>query len=446
MIIWNLITIKVIGTMKPGIIKSIISSSIGNVLEWYEYTLYAYFATVISSLFFPADNQYISMMLTFSTFAVGLAARPIGGIIFGHIGDKVSRKSMLVFSMLLMTIPTFCIGILPTYEQIGFFAPATLILLRIIQGIALGGEFGASCTYLYEFVPNNKKGFFGTLALTGVGCGLVLSSCTIFIIEACVSKETIYAYAWRIPFFISVFGAVVAFFMRKTLYESEEFCQAKTGQTLIKNPFVELIKKYKLKILRLFGIFITTQVSFFVVFIFGKSLMIKFLGYDSYNAGKINLISVVSYTISTVIFGYLSDKIEKRKIILAGVIGILISAYPFILSLQSNASYKIIVLFSILMGMLIGMTEGTLNPLTAETFPVQIRATGIAFCWNFSSVVFGSLAPIISMYLTENCGGVNSVAFYLICTCIISLITLVRWKNRKQHAPTTFCGANNLAN
>src|SRR3990167_605820 len=145
-----------------NIVKSIISSSIGNILEWYDYALYAYFSEVISTLFFPSDNRFVSIILTFSTFAVGLAARPFGGIIFGYIGDKFSRKKMLTITILLMSIPTLCIGFLPTYEQIGIAAPIILILLRIIQGVALGGEFGASCVYLYESVPQNKRGFFGT--------------------------------------------------------------------------------------------------------------------------------------------------------------------------------------------------------------------------------------------------------------------------------------------
>jgi len=147
-------------TTNKHIVKSIISSSIGNILEWYEYALFAYFSTVISTLFFPSHDRFVSIILTFSTFAVGLAARPFGGIIFGYIGDKYSRKKMLTIAILLMSIPTLCIGFLPTYEQIGIAAPVTLILLRIIQGIALGGEFGASCVYLYESVPQNKRGFF----------------------------------------------------------------------------------------------------------------------------------------------------------------------------------------------------------------------------------------------------------------------------------------------
>jgi MFS family permease len=406
-------------------IKSTVSSLIGNILEWYEYTLYAYFATVISALFFPTHNSYVAMMMTFATFAVGLAARPIGGIIFGYIGDRYSRKKMLAVTMLLMSVPTFCIGILPTYESIGVLAPVILISLRIIQGVALGGEFGASCVYLYESAPEGKRGFFGTLALTGVGTGLVLSSCTIFIIESFFTKAEVMAYAWRIPFFISVIGAMIGLYMRKALIETEDFQKAKEANLLIKNPIKEMFTNHKSTVIKLFAIFLTTQISFFVVFIFGKSMMIEFLNFDAETAGKFNLMTVASYTISTVIFGYLADKIDKKYIILFGIIGIFIASYPFIASLKAGGSMLILVM-SLILGALIGMTEGTLNPLVAESFPTQIRATSVAFCWNFTSIAFGAISPIIAMLLIEKAGGVEYVAYYLMSVCVISLIGMVQ--------------------
>lgn len=417
-----------------SILMSILSSSIGNVLEWYEYTLYAYFATVIRDLFFPVGNKYVSMIMTFATFAIGLAARPIGGIIFGYIGDKYSRKKMLVLTMLLMSIPTLCIGLLPTYSQIGIMAPICLITLRIIQGVALGGEFGASCVYLYELVPQNKRGFFGCMALTGVGLGLVLSSCTIFLVEIFASKETIYSFAWRIPFFISVFGAMIGFYMRKSLLETKDFIIAKQNSMLIGNPFMEMVKNHKSTLLQLFSIFMTTQVSFFIVFIFGKTMMIEFLHYDNHVAGKFNLFTVMSYTVSTIFFGYLSDKINKRYIIMLGTIGIAVSVYPFISALKLEDP-SIILFYSLLMGALIGMTEGTLNPLTAESFPTNIRATSVAFCWNFTSVAFGGVAPIIAMYLIDKFGSVDIVAYYLMSICTITIIVnvLCLWKRNVQN-------------
>jgi MHS family proline/betaine transporter-like MFS transporter len=409
--------------MRGGVLKSVVSSSIGNVIEWYEYTLYAYFATIITKLFFPLDNHLVAMILTFATFAVGLAARPIGGIIFGYIGDKFSRKQSLTITMLMMSIPTMCIGLMPTYAEIGIMAPIILVLLRITQGIALGGEFGSSCVYLYESVPQNKRGFFGCLALTGVGTGLVLSSLTIFIVESYASEEQLYSFAWRIPFFISVVGSFIAFYMRKHLLEPDDFLKAKSQESLVSNPFMMMIRTQKRNLLKLFAIFLTTQVSFFVVFIYGKTMMIDGLGFSSKDAGKFNLITVFSYTIATVVFGYLADKVNKRLLILLGCVGLCFSAYPFISSLKMGDSSDILAM-SILMGILIGMTEGTLNPVVAETFPVNIRATSVAFCWNFTSVSFGAIAPIICMWLIENFS-IDSVAYYLMTVCLISIVSLI---------------------
>jgi len=404
-------------------IKSVLSSSLGNVLEWYEYTLYAYFSSVISVLFFPQKNHFVSMLMTFTTFAVGLAARPIGGIIFGYIGDRYSRKKMLTFTMLLMSVPTMCIGLLPTYSQIGILAPILLISLRILQGVALGGEFGASCVYLYESVPENKRGFYGTLALTGVGTGLVLSALTILIVESIATSEQIYAYAWRIPFFISVIGSWMAFYMRLNLLESQDFETARDNHKLVNNPFMHMIKHHKSTLVSLFGIFLTTQVSFFVVFIFGKTMMIDFLHLTPKLAGEYNLLTVVSYTLSTIFFGYLSDKIDKRYIILTGIVLMFISAYPFIMSLNSGDT-TLILEMSLLFGALIGMTEGTLNPLVAASFPTNIRATSVAFCWNFTSVAFGSVSPIIAMWLNDKYGSIEVIAYYLMAVCFVSILAL----------------------
>ncbi|MBP9792070.1 MAG: MFS transporter, partial [Rickettsiales bacterium] len=405
-------------TKGPKAVKSIASSLIGNALEWYEYTLYAHFATVISSLFFDVGNEFVAILATFGTFAVGLAARPIGGIIFGYVGDKLSRKKMLTFTILLMSIPTTLIGFLPTYAEIGIMAPILLVSLRIMQGLALGGEFGASCVYLYESVPQNKRGFFGTLALTGVGTGLVLSAMTVLLVEYFLTAEQIYAFAWRIPFFVSVIGSFIAFYMRMNLLESDDFIIAKENQDLVNNPFMEMIKKHYKTLLPLFGIFLTTQVAFFVIFIFGKTMMIRFLGYSPEIAGIINLLTVVSYTIATVIFGYLSDKFERLNIILVGIVLMFVFAYPFIYSLKL-ASPLFVITMSLLFGLLIGMSEGTLNPLTASSFPTNIRATSVAFCWNFTSIAFGGVAPIIAITLEKKYGNIDAIAYYLMAVCSI---------------------------
>ena len=176
--------------------------------------------------------------------------------------------------------------------------------------------------------------------------------------------------------------------------------------------------------LNLFALFLTTQVSFFVVFIYGKTMMMDFLNYSSYEAGKFILFTVMSYTVATVIFGYLSDKIEKRVIILIGTVGIFCAAMPFIHALKGGDASTILYL-CLTLGALIGMTEGTLNPLVAGSFPTNIRTTSVAFCWNFTAVAFGGVAPILSMWLIENAGGVDTVAYYLMSVCAVSMVAVL---------------------
>jgi MFS transporter, MHS family, proline/betaine transporter len=282
----------------------------------------------------------------------------------------------------------------------------------------------APLVYLYESVPENKRGFYGTLALTGVGTGLVLSASTILMVESFVSQEAIYAYAWRIPFFVSVIGSALAFYMRLNLLESRDFEMAKEDNQLLKNPFMQMLKDHKLTLLRLFGIFLTTQVSFFVIFIFGKTMMIDFLNFDPKVAGKFNLFTVISYTLSTILFGYLSDKFDKRYIILTGIILMFFSAYPFIYSLKTGDA-GFILLMSLLFGLLIGMTEGTLNPLVASSFPTNIRATSVAFCWNFTSVAFGGISPMVAIWINNRFGSIDAIGFYLMAVCLLSILSLI---------------------
>ena len=415
-------------------LRAILASLIGNALEWFEYTLYAHFATIISVLFFPADGTYIRILMTFATFAVGLAARPIGGLIFGYIGDKYSRKKMLFVTMLLMSIPTLCIGVLPTYNDIGIAAPIILVILRVLQGIALGGEFGASCVYLYELAPPHWKSFYGTLPLTGLGSGLILSASTIFVFESIFTEEEILNFAWRIPFFMSVFGAIIALYIRRSLLETSDFIQARKNNFLVKNPIFVMLKYHKYSLLKMFSIFLTTQTAFFVVLIFGKTMMVEFLMYSNHVAGKYNLFTVISYTISTLVFGYISRKVNNKHLIYLGILGILFLAYPFVDALQGENAYVILGI-SMVLGALIGMLEGLLNSLVVQEFPVYIRATGVSFCWNFTAVAFGATSPLLMIWMIKNVAGVQSISWCLITVCTISLVSFLIFNYKEKIRP-----------
>ena len=404
-------------------IKSILYSLVGNIIAWYEYTLYACFATIISDLFFPSIDRYLATLLTFVIFAIGLIARPIGGIVFGHLSDRYGRKKILVLTTAFMSVATLGIGILPTYNEIGMLAPCFLIVLRIAQEFTLGGEFGISCVYLYESVDTDRRGFLGCIAVTGVGVGFILSTCTVLVIEMFVSPNMMRIFAWRIPFFISLIGILVSIRMNRELTETNDFVSEQ--KTTKAHPFVEMIKCHKLTLFRLFAMYITTQTAFFVVFIFGKTMLVRFLNYSNSKASLFNLIAIVSYTLSTLLFGYLSDTINKRYAIILGSLGILLFSYPFIASFKIGMP-SLILFLSVMMGIFIGMTVA-LGPLTSESFPISIRTTGVAFSCNFTAVVFGGTSPVMTIYLINRYNSVTAVAYYLMATCIVTMVVTISY-------------------
>jgi MHS family proline/betaine transporter-like MFS transporter len=405
-------------------IRSVLASSMGNMLEWFEFTLYAYFAGTIGQLFFPQHDPFFSKIYAFGAFAVGIASRPIGALIFGYIGDKYSRKDTMTMTMMLMSVPTMIIGLLPTYYQIGIIAPIALIILRIFQGIALGGEFGSSCVYLFESVPQKVRGFFGSVSITGAGLGLILSSLTISAIEHYFTNEEILSYAWRLPFIISVIGSLLALYMRKNLIETEDFKKIRSTNQISVNPISEMLKYHKLTILRLFTIFLTSHSSFFVVFIYGKTMMIDNLGVTRGTAGVYMLYTILGYTFATLIFGFLANYMKKIYLLFFGCLGIFSLALPFINSF-AQSSQNITLLMCILIGSFVGITQGILSPYVSSSFPSNIRATSVSCCYNFSSALFGGLAPVLSMWLVREYGSADYVGYFLMTMCSISMLSML---------------------
>lgn len=408
-----------------SVTRTILPIIIGNIIEWYEYTLFIYFAIIISNLFFPPNsNPLISIIWTFMTFWIGALVRPIGGIIFGYIGDKLSRKLILTVSIALMAIPTILIGLMPTYNQIGIIAPITLLILRIIQGLALGGEFGASCVFLFEISPTNKKGLYCSFALLGIGIGIIFSAITVMIIESSFSEYEIYNFAWRIPFLISFINLIISLILRRNLGETRDFIEMQNRNKIISNPFITLIKNHKLLLLKLLTIFLTTKTAFYIAFFFCKTIMIEKLNFADHLASKFNIYTIFSYTIATIIFGYLSDLVNRTHMMLLGNIGILAVAYPFVLAIQVGTPSDILVM-SILLGTFIAMIESCLNPITIESFPANIRNTSVALCWNLAAGIFGGGSGVVLLWLIKFHGGIINITYYLIAVSTVTLIILI---------------------
>ena len=221
--------------------KILVSSMIGNALEWYDFVLYVQFSTIIGSLFFPSDNEFTSLLATFGIFAVGFVMRPIGGILFGILGDKFGRKSALVFSILMMAIPTALIGFLPTYEQVGIIAPISLTIIRLLQGLALGGGFSGCMTFIVEHAPSKQRGLIGSTSMFSLGAGVLLGIVVSLGFSKCLSPEDFISWGWRVPFIISLGIGMIAFYIRNNIDESPIYLEAKKHGNLSKTPVKEVL-------------------------------------------------------------------------------------------------------------------------------------------------------------------------------------------------------------
>jgi MHS family proline/betaine transporter-like MFS transporter len=399
--------------------------AIGSALEWFDYTLYGTFATTLAKLFFPPDEP--SLTWTYLIFAFGFFSRPLGGIIFGHIGDKVSRKTALIISILTMAIPTFITGLLPTFETIGIWAPILLTVIRLFQGIAIGGEFTGAMVYLVENAPSSKRGIFGCWSDFGSPCGVLIGLLTSGALTSYLSPEDFESFGWRIPF---LFGVVIALFGAYLRYGIKDMGNAAVKPSK-KNiiPLVETFKRHKKPIT-------------YVVFInaFGGCLF-YILNTYLHNYFKISgmlttrqalwLTSLVSAftTIAIPFGGVLSDKFGRKKVMIASACISLACIYPAFAALNIERLH-IHMFFEIVFGICNGLFWGGRAAFYAETFPYSLRYTAVALAFGISHSLFAGTTPFVLEVLVSESGTCYSIGGYIAILAILAVWSLHKLKDR----------------
>jgi MHS family proline/betaine transporter-like MFS transporter len=408
--------------------KILVSSMIGNALEWYDFVLYVQFSTIISKLFFPSEDPFTSLLATFGVFAVGFVMRPIGGVLFGMLGDKFGRKSALVFSILMMAIPTALIGFLPTYEQIGIAAPICLTIIRLLQGLALGGGFSGCMTFLVEHAPSHQRGLIGSSSMFSLGAGVFLGILVSLSFCACLSSEDFISWGWRLPFIISLAIGMVAFYIRDHVNESPIYLKAKEHGNLSKAPVSEVFRNHWKELLIAIGIYITVTVPFYTFTAFFSTYLQQHAGVHLNTALLINAISIVVFMLFIPISGYLSDKYGRKIVLISTSIMIAIVTYPvFLLMLKGGFVFPLIgqIIFGIALGLYMGPVPATL----VELFPTNIRFTGLALSYNFSAALLGGTAPFVYLKLIGVTGSLMAPAFYIIAFVVLTGFALKAYKD-----------------
>lgn len=403
--------------------RAVAAAAIGNAIEWYDYTIYGFLAATIAVLFFPADDPAISMLATFAAFALSFIVRPIGGIIFGSLGDRLGRQKILAIVVILISASTAAMGLLPSHAAIGAWAPLLLVLLRILQGLSAGGEIGGATAFLAEYAPDDRRafqvGWINMSALPGsfAAAGIV----TTFL--ATLPDEAMLAWGWRVPFLIAAPLGLIGFYLRRKIEDTPEFLAIAEAGEISKNPLKETLVNNARPILICLGLATTHAVGFYTVLTYIPNYLALSHGYNKGGALLMAMVSLVVAVAAIPFTTRLADRFGRRPVIAAAAIGYAVLAYPiyFMLSTGSLAS---IIVAQILLGALFGTYAGAPFSAMIELFATRVRYTAFSIGYNVATAMFGGTAAMISTWLVSTTGMETSPAFYLIAAAIVSLVAV----------------------
>lgn len=403
--------------MEMRINKNLLLGVIGNVLEWYDFIIYAYLSPIISQLFFPKNDQH-ALLKTLMVFAIGYLARPFGGILFGYIGDRLGRKLALQLSILITGIPSVLIALLPSYQQIGYASMLLLLALRLIQGVAAGGELITSTVYTYETAPKGKQGFYCSWVTVSSIAGALTASIVTALLHIFFNDQQMLS-MWRIAFLLGFLLVIFGAYARRHLQQSADFLTLKSEDK--RSNVIETIRHAYRPILQVMGFNVFVGVSFYLLFIFAPTYLSVLLGSHSHLMSLlVNSFSLVVIIILIPFAGMLSDKIGRRKVAIWSCLAIAASAYPLFHLMVNTDSVWIILLAFVAFAIFMSGIEGVLTASMASLFKIYHRVTGIGFAYNISTCAFGGTAPAICFYLVQKYSNM-APAYYLMAASVIAL-------------------------
>jgi MHS family shikimate/dehydroshikimate transporter-like MFS transporter len=399
----------------------VFASCFGTIIEWYDFLIYATAATLVfNKAFFPTFDPLASTLAALGTYAVGFLARPLGGALFGHFGDRLGRKSMLVLTLFIMGIGTFCIGLLPTYASIGALAPIILVVLRLIQGIGLGGEWGGASLMVLEHAPADRRGFYASFVQIGFPIGLVLASLAFSLVTK-LPEADFASYGWRIPFLVSIVLLAVGTFVRARVPETPVFERLKKRDGLSGNPVVEAVGKNTRTFLIAVGLKLSEVSWVYMLTVFVVGYATTQLGLPKRMMLDAVIYAAICELISLPLFGWLSDKIGRRPLFILGALFTIAFAFPLFWMLESRSVALIFAAVMIAMNFGHGMMFGPESAYFPELFGSRVRYSGASFGFQVSAALGGGFSPLIATAMVGYFGGTAGVSIMMI---ILALITL----------------------
>lgn len=416
--------------------KVLIASLTGSSIEWFDYFLYGTAAALVfNKIFFPMVDPVIGLILSYLSFSLTFFIRPIGGVLFAHIGDRIGRKKTLVLTLSLMGGATVMIGLLPTYDMIGMWAPALLILMRIIQGMGIGGEWGGALLLAYEYAPEKRKGFFGSIPQAGVTIGMLMATFIVSLMTL-FSEEDFLSWGWRIPFLLSSVLVILGLWIRKDIDETPDFQKVKKSGQVAKAPLRDTIKHHWREVLIAAGLKVVETAPFYIFSTFVVSYATTTLTYQKSQALEAVTLGALVATIMIPLMGLLSDRVGRQRIYAVSVFVLGLFIVPWFMLLNTGTTWGIVLATVIAFGVLWAPVTAVLGTLCSEIFSANVRYTGITLGYQLGAALAGGTAPLIATgLLAKYDGNWVPVAWYLSVTVAISLIAIFCASriNRERH-------------
>ena len=401
--------------------RQIIAAVIGNALEWYDFVIYGFMTVIISRLFFPAESEYASLLIAMATFGVGFFMRPVGGVLIGLYADRHGRKAALQLIILLMTIATAMIAFAPTYAAIGIAAPAIMVLARLLQGAATGGEFASATSFLIESAPPERRGFYGSLQMVGQSISALTGATAGMLVTQGLTPEQIDAWGWRLPFLFGLLIAPVGLWMRHHLSETEEFLAAKEDTTQHLG-LLAVLREHLRDVLVCFGLVVSSTIMFYVVLIYMPTYAKTQLNIPLKEAFTAQVAGLVCLTVLIPLFGVLSDRIGRRIVLMVAALLYLVLTYPLMDWLLAEPSLMRLATMQVVLCSAIAVGFGAISTALAEQFPVRQRSTGLALAYNVAVMIFGGFAQLIVTWLIKATGSLLAPSFYVMFGATVGIL------------------------
>lgn len=401
-----------------------ISSMVGTTIEWYDFFIYgASAALVFNKLFFPDLDPLTGTLAAFATYGVGFIGRPLGGIVFGHFGDKIGRKSMLLLTLVLMGIPTILIGLLPTYAAIGYWAAVLLVILRFIQGMAMGGEWGGAVLMAVEHAPKGSKGFWGSLPQASTGAGLLLASFALALVSR-LPEEDLFSWGWRLPFLVSIVLLFVGWYIRIKVPESPEFEKVKQTDKKAKIPALSVFKQHPKELITIIISRAAENAWFYLASTFALAYTTTQLNIPKQDVLLATTCGAVLIIFITPIFGHLSDRVGQRNMFITGLILLALYSYPYFSMLNTKDPFLVWLAIVLGVGIIFPIMYAPQAQLFARQFPPEIRYSGISISVQFAGIFGGGIAPMIATKLLSiGDGSPHLIIVYITTMAVIAIIS-----------------------